>query len=43
VKKRLSRHVHGRVPYAYTSTGGILEPVEELVPVVERIYREWRV
>jgi site-specific DNA recombinase len=37
-KKKIGRHVHGRVPYGYTSTGGILEPVEELIPIVKRIY-----
>jgi DNA invertase Pin-like site-specific DNA recombinase len=41
-KKKLGRHVHGRVPYGYRSTGGILEPVEELVPIVKRIYRDAR-
>ena len=41
-KKRLGRHVHDRVPYGYTSTGGILEPVEDLIPVVRRIYRDAR-
>jgi DNA invertase Pin-like site-specific DNA recombinase len=41
-KKKLGRHVHGRVPYGYTSTGGILEPVEDLVPVVRGIYRNAR-
>jgi hypothetical protein len=39
-KKRLGRHARGRVPYGYTSTGGILEPAEELIPIVERIYRD---
>jgi site-specific DNA recombinase len=39
-KKKLGRHVHGRVPYGYVSTGGILEPVEDLVPIVRRIYRD---
>jgi DNA invertase Pin-like site-specific DNA recombinase len=41
-KKKLGRDVHGRVPYGYRSTGGILEPVEDLVPVVRRIYRDAR-
>jgi hypothetical protein len=39
-KKKLRRHVHGRVPYGYRSTGGILEPVEELTAIVKRIYRD---
>jgi hypothetical protein len=30
------------VSYGYMSTGGILEPVEDLVPVVRRIYRDAR-
>jgi Recombinase len=41
-KKKLGRHVHGRVAFGYTSTNGILEPVEALVPVVKRIYRDAR-
>ncbi len=41
-KKKLGRHIHGRVPYGYRSTGGILEPVEDLIPVVRRIYRDAR-
>jgi hypothetical protein len=42
-KKKVGRHIHGRVPYGYRSGGGILEPVEDLVPVVRRIYRDARV
>jgi DNA invertase Pin-like site-specific DNA recombinase len=39
-KKALGRHVHGRVPYGYRSEGGILQPVDELAPIVRRIYEE---
>lgn len=41
-KKALGRHVHGRVPYGYSSHAGVLSPVPELVPVIERIYRDIR-
>jgi site-specific DNA recombinase len=41
-KKALGRHVHGRVPFGYRSTGGELEPVEELVPLVRRIFDDVR-
>jgi DNA invertase Pin-like site-specific DNA recombinase len=41
-KKKLGRHVHGRVPYGYRSTAGVLEPAPELVPVVRRIFEEAR-
>jgi site-specific DNA recombinase len=41
-KKKLGRHVHGRVPYGYRSTGGILQHVDEFVPIVQRIYRDAR-
>jgi DNA invertase Pin-like site-specific DNA recombinase len=39
-KKALGRHVHGRVPYGYRSEGGILHPVDELAPIVRRIFEE---
>jgi len=39
-KKKLGRHVHGRVPYGYRSVSGVLEPLEELVPVVRRIFAD---
>jgi site-specific DNA recombinase len=39
-KKVLGRHVHGRVAFAYESTDGVLRPVPELAPVVERIFRD---
>jgi site-specific DNA recombinase len=41
-KKKLGRHVHGRVPYGYRSEKGILEPVAELVPIVRRIFDDAR-
>ena len=41
-KRKLGRPVHGRVPYGYRSTDGILDPVEDLIPVVRRIYRDAR-
>lgn len=39
-KKKLGRHVHGRIPYGYRSDSGILEPVPELELVVRRIFSE---
>jgi DNA invertase Pin-like site-specific DNA recombinase len=36
-KKALGRHVHGRVPYGYSSEDGILTPVADLAPIVRRI------
>ena len=40
-KKKLGRHVHGRIPYGYGSAvAGVLEPVPELVQVVRRIYSD---
>jgi site-specific DNA recombinase len=39
-KKALGRHVHGRVPYAYSSSAGILEPVPEQAEVVRRMFRD---
>ena len=39
-KKKLGRHVHGRPPFGYRSERGILEPVEELAPVVRRIFAD---
>jgi DNA invertase Pin-like site-specific DNA recombinase len=39
-KKALGRHVHGRAPYGYRSANGVLEPAEELVPTVRRIFDE---
>jgi site-specific DNA recombinase len=41
-KKKLGRHIHGRVPYGYGSEGGILEPVPELIAVVRRIFEDAR-
>lgn len=38
--KRLGRHVHGQIPYGYTSDRGRLEPDPELVPVVRRIFAD---
>jgi DNA invertase Pin-like site-specific DNA recombinase len=39
-KKALGRHVHGRAPYGYRSEGGVLEPIDALMPVVRRIFEE---
>jgi site-specific DNA recombinase len=39
-KKKLGRHVHGRPPYSYTSSGGILAPVPELAAVVRRVFED---
>lgn len=39
-KKALGRHVHGRVPYAFRSEGGLLTPIVELAPIVERIFAQ---
>src|SRR5581483_8594204 len=41
-KKRLGRHVHGRVPYGYGSTSGVLEPVPEQAEIVRRIFADVR-
>jgi DNA invertase Pin-like site-specific DNA recombinase len=38
-KKALGRHVHGRVPYGYRSEAGVLTPIPELVPIIERMFR----
>lgn len=37
-KKALGRHVHGRVPYGYISSAGVLQPDPELAPIVRRIF-----
>lgn len=37
-KKALGRHVHGRVPYGYSSRKGVLEPHEDLASVVRNIF-----
>ena len=39
-KKKLGRHIHGRVPYGYRSKAGVLEPDEALAPVVRRIFAD---
>jgi DNA invertase Pin-like site-specific DNA recombinase len=39
-KKALGRHVHGRAPYGYRSEGGVLEPIDALIPIVRRIFEE---
>ena len=39
-KKKLGRHVHGRVPYGYRSKDGELEPDEQKAPVVRRIFAD---
>lgn len=39
-KKQLGRHVHGRIPYGYTSTRGELEPDPAHVETVRRIFAE---
>lgn len=39
-KKALGRHVHGRVPYGYSSEAGILSPDPELAPIIRRIFRD---
>ena len=36
------RHVHGRAPYGYTSKRGVLEPVDELAPIVRQIFTRAR-
>jgi site-specific DNA recombinase len=43
-KKRLGRHIHGRIPYGYTSyeEAGILQPVPELETIIRRIFGEIR-
>ncbi len=38
--KAQGRHVHGRVPYGYSSERGRLEPDEERAEVVRRIYAD---
>jgi site-specific DNA recombinase len=37
-RKAMGRHVHGRVPYAYRSTAGILTPDPQRADVVRRIF-----
>jgi site-specific DNA recombinase len=39
-KKQLGRHVHGRVPFAYTSEHGVLTPDPERASTVRRIFEE---
>ena len=39
-KKARGRHVHGRAPYGYTSSGGVLRPAGEREPFVRRIFKE---
>lgn len=39
-KKALGRHVHGRVPYGYSSENGILTPDPDVTPIVRRIFRD---
>ena len=39
-KKALGRHVHGRVPYGYRSSGGVLTPDPTLAAVVDRIFKD---
>ena len=40
-KKKLGRHVHGRIPYGFSSAvAGVLEPLPSLVPVVRRIFAD---
>jgi site-specific DNA recombinase len=41
-KKKLGRHVHGRIPYGYRSSHGVLEPDEERAEVVRRIFADAR-
>ncbi len=41
-KKALGRHVHGRIPFGYRSTGGILSPDDGEAEVVRRIFAETR-
>jgi DNA invertase Pin-like site-specific DNA recombinase len=41
-KKALGRHVHGRIPYAYRSDRGVLEPIDRLASIVVRIFRDAR-
>jgi site-specific DNA recombinase len=37
-RKAMGRHVHGRVPYAYLSTAGVLTPDPQRATVVQRIF-----
>jgi len=37
-KKQLGRHVHGRVPYGYESTNGVLTPDPSRAEIVRRIF-----
>jgi len=39
-KKALGRHVHGRVPYGYTSEGGVLAVDLEQAEIVRRIFKD---
>ncbi len=38
-KKRLGRHVHGRIPYGYRSSSGILSPNEHAATIV-RMFKD---
>ena len=41
-RKALGRHVHGRVPYGYDSSAGILTPAAATAPVVRLIFERAR-
>jgi site-specific DNA recombinase len=41
-RKAQGRHVHGRLPYGYSSTDGVLTPVPEMIPTVRRIFERAR-
>ena len=41
-KKQLGRHVHGRIPYGYTSTDGVLAPAPDSAAIVRSIFADVR-
>lgn len=41
-RKAQGRHVHGRAPYGYSSSDGVLTPVPEVVPTVRRMFEQAR-
>jgi site-specific DNA recombinase len=41
-RKAQGRHVHGRAPYGYSSSDGVLTPMPDVVPIVRRIFERAR-